>query len=174
MWQYFVVSVVVMIGVGLCCYAVGRSEVRRTVPGQIQKALSDAMTMQAESTAALSNALAQWDLWEKKALSYQNCIEGILNEKETWIKLYNEQVIAHGNAQTCMMDAIGFLQIKLERATGKQVTLPPIIDEARQAYLDNHVNPTLERTGTLPIHKSPPTQESPPSASSAKEFLPRK
>ncbi len=110
--------------------------------------------------AESEHALAQWQSWEQKAVSLQDAIAGIIHEKQVWINLYTDQVIAHGNAQTCMMDAIGFLQIKLEKATGKTVRLPPIIDEARQAFLDNHVTPTLERTGIPVIHNSPPIAES--------------
>lgn len=92
----------------------------------------------------------------RRAGEYQGVIEGVLNERNSWNRLYDEQTIAHGNAQAIMMDAIGFLERKLREA-GVNVELPPVVRETQALYLDRHVNPVLQRTEAAKA-QPPPSQ----------------
>lgn len=108
--------------------------------------------LHADIQEQLTHATAQWSDWERKAGEYHHVIAGILKEKQVWIDLYNDSVIAHGNAQTAMMDTIGHLHTQLTRA-GVVVPLPPMIDEARELFLERHVNPVVLKTGTPVIQR---------------------
>lgn len=98
------------------------------------------------SNAAATLALRQGKEWERKAGEYRDAIEGILKERDTWNQLYDQQTIAHGNAQAIMMSVIGHLHQRLVRA-GIEVTLPDAVHEVHVAFLENHVAPVLQRTG---------------------------
>src|ERR1043166_10172697 len=76
----------------------------------------------------LAQARFQAQDWERRANEYRDTIAGVLEERNSWNRLYDEQSIAHGNAQAVMMDAIGHLERKLKEA-GRSVILPPIIRE---------------------------------------------
>ncbi|HMG13068.1 MAG TPA: hypothetical protein VK571_07830 [Gemmatimonadaceae bacterium] len=84
--------------------------------------------------------------WERRATEYRDSIEGILKERDTWNRLYDEQSIAHGNAQAVMMDSIGYLERKLKDA-GIPVILPNVVRETQELYRDRHIEPVLQRTG---------------------------
>jgi hypothetical protein len=84
--------------------------------------------------------------WERRATEYRDSIAGILKERDAWNRLYDEQSIAHGNAQAVMMDSIGYLERKL-RDAGSPVILPNVIRETQELYRDRHIEPVLQRTG---------------------------
>jgi len=95
---------------------------------------------------------------ERRARENHDTIASVLQQRDQWSKLYDEQSIAHGNAQAIMMDAIAFLERKLA-AAGVNVTLPPIVRETQALYLDRHVTPVLERSGPPSdnqVESSPP------------------
>jgi len=94
----------------------------------------------------IAQARFQAQDWERRANEYRDTIAGVLEERNSWNRLYDEQSIAHGNAQAVMMDAIGHLERKLKEA-GRSVILPPIIRETQELYRSRHIEPVLERTG---------------------------
>ncbi len=113
--------------------------------------LCENLTRQLEQTTRERNDFARRE--EERRLS----IEGILRERDNAWKLYDDQVIGHGNAQVLMMSGIAYLHEKL-RQHGVTVEMPSIIKETHDLYVQEHVNPVLERSGTHAIHKDIPGQ----------------
>ncbi len=96
--------------------------------------------------------------WERRASEYRATNQGILEEKQIWIKLHEEESAAHGNAQACMMDAIQFLEQKL-RALGHEVVLPQVIRETQQLYTDRYLEPLIQHSGLRVIRRDGPAAE---------------
>lgn len=105
-------------------------------------------------TAQLTRTSGESLDWERKASEYRNTIGGVLVERDNWNRLYDEQSIGHGNAQAIMMDAITFLQRKLQ-AAGVEVQLPDVVRETQELYRERHIAPTLQRTGAAPMQRAP-------------------
>jgi len=84
--------------------------------------------------------------YQRRAEEYRSRIEGILKERDTWCSLYDEQSIAHGNAQAMMMSGLAELHHRLA-AAGLGVEVPSIIREAHEEFVERHVRPALERSG---------------------------
>lgn len=98
--------------------------------------------------AAFEHARAQWEEWERKAESFRSINSSILRERDTWQGLYNEQSIAHGNAQAIMMGAIEYMGKKLSIA-GITFQIPPVLEEVRQQFIHNHVTPVLPKSSSV-------------------------
>jgi hypothetical protein len=92
--------------------------------------------------AAFEHARGQWEDWERKAESFRSINSSILDERDKWQRLYTEQSIAHGNAQAIMMGAIEYMGKKLSIA-GIAFQVPAVLEEVRQAFIQNHVTPML-------------------------------
>lgn len=91
--------------------------------------------------------------YERRANEYRSTNEGILNERNQWVKIHTEETAAHGNAQAVMMDAIHFLASKLQRA-GVAFELPAIIQETQQLYIERYIEPVIKRTGMSVVRKT--------------------
>jgi len=133
--------------------AAARGESRGLI-AELTQALRDAtdsrLEFERQTKKAVADELASARFeaqdWQRRAVEYRESIQGVLNERNAWNKMYDEQSIAHGNAQAVMMDAIGFLERKLKEA-GSPVILPNIIRETQELYRERHVEPVLQRTG---------------------------
>jgi len=90
---------------------------------------------------------------ERRVLENRDAIASALKQRDQWGRLYDEQAIAHGNAQAMMMGAIEMLERKLSGA-GVSVELPPVIRETQALYLERHVTPVLDRLGTPAVHRA--------------------
>lgn len=110
--------------------------------------------------AAFEHARAQWEDWEKKAESFRSFNAGILNERDTWQRLYSEQSVAHGNAQAIMMGAIEYMGKKLTTA-GIPFQVPSVLEEVRQDFVRNHVTPVLSQSAAVESESKKSSEKSP-------------
>lgn len=106
-----------------------------------RQALAD---QKAELTQVAEHCRLQWVDWEKRAESYRSINSGILDERDKWQRLYDQQSAAHGNAQGLMMGAIDYMGKKLH-AAGITFQIPPVLEEVRQQFIHSHVTSMLPK-----------------------------
>jgi hypothetical protein len=104
-------------------------------------------------TEVAEHCQQQWVDWEQKAESYRSLNAGILDERDKWQHMYQEQSAAHGNAQAIMMGAIDYMGRKLD-AAGVKFQIPAILEEVRAQFIHNHVTPML-RDAASTVHQQP-------------------
>lgn len=162
---YCFVGAVLLLGVCVwAAYRLGFSASEQSLPALAEE-IADKKRQ--EDRESLEFATRRWGDSEIRLESLQKAIVGILKERDDWVRLYSEQSIAHGNAQTLMMDWIERQRFQLKKL-GHELSTPAVITQVRDDFLTEHVNPTLERTGTPTIHRGPPTPIVTEIASSAK------
>ncbi len=104
------------------------------------------------NTQELQIATTECADWKRRAEEYRKRNESVLEERDKWMHLYDRQAIGHGNAQVWMLETIEGLAGQL-RAHGIKVAVPPVVRQAHELFLEEHVNPVLERTGTPTVHR---------------------
>jgi hypothetical protein len=114
--------------------------------------LEDVGAQLRDTQEALRSAISERQDWARRAEEYRLLNESVLKQKEQWMLLYDRQAIAHGNAQVWMLETIEGLAGQL-RAHGIKVAVPPVVRQAHEMFLVEHVNPVLERTGTETVHR---------------------
>ncbi len=97
-------------------------------------------------THQLQRTTAERDDFERRAESNRLTIESVIQQRDGWCKLYDDQAIGHGNAQAIMMGVIEHQALKLRQA-GIEVPLPPVIQETMGVFVQEHVDPVLKRRG---------------------------
>lgn len=78
-----------------------------------------------------------------RAERYQNKIAGVLQERDQWHKLWQEQSIGHGNAQNMMMGTIEEMG-RLLTQHKVRYQLNPLLQTVRSEYLEQHEMPARE------------------------------
>lgn len=110
-------------------------------------------------TRQLEQTTAHMLDWQRRTEENRQAIERVLKERDAGWKLYDEQAIAHGNAQVMMMNWISHLERRL-LAYGVQMPLPEIIRETQALYLQEHVDPVIARAGVAVVTRGvPPDQK---------------
>ncbi len=112
-----------------------------------------------QAREAFEHCRGQWTEWERKAESFRSINSSILDERDKWQHLYTDQSVAHGNAQAIMMGAIEYMGKKLS-AHGIPFQVPPVLQEVRAAFIDNHVTPALAQTDQATIKPEKSSEKS--------------
>jgi hypothetical protein len=115
----------------------------------------DAAVLVQDLTRQLERTTWEREDFARRAEEHRRSIAGILQERDTAWKLYDEQAIGHGNAQVLMMSGIAYLHQELAKR-GVNIEMPSIIRETHEQYVEGHVTPVLARNGTLPVQLDVP------------------
>lgn len=86
----------------------------------------------------LPTLLRDYEAAQRKASEYFEKIEEVIQERETWRTLYNDQAAGHDNAQALMLQTISALAFQYEKATGKKPKIDPIIETVRTDWSMKH------------------------------------
>lgn len=122
-YVYLAACAVVFFGVGLS-FGQGRRLVSTSNLAQLQK---DVPTL-----------INEYQIVSRKASEYFTKIEEVIQERETWRNLYNDQAGGHQNAQALMLQTISNLVHLYKKETGKTPRIDPLIEVVCGDWTQKH------------------------------------
>lgn len=108
--------------------------VRQTEQRKYTEALRKLTIGLSESAAAEAEA-------RRKAADYFALIEGTVAECKEWKKLYYLEAAMHGKAQQLLFSQLSSLTEQFRRATKREPTVSPLVNQVLAAYSGQHPTP---------------------------------
>jgi len=121
-----------------------RDEAKLALENATQESAAERARLHAELKLVISDLHTERD----KVSRYFVKISAFERERDEWQRMYHEQSIGHGNAQSLMMGTIEKLSRQLQEK-GVRVQIPKVLHEIREEFLGAHELPAREGVEAL-------------------------